>query len=110
MKDFRVERSRVLIGTDFIAGGVNVQQVIIITNFEMPRDPESHLHRIGRSGKLGRKGVAINIYEQKECRTIDQLTKYYRCQIGELLADIDCIVKEVNEDHERRDSAQAPPP
>jgi translation initiation factor 4A len=104
MKDFRVGRSRVLIGTDLIARGIDVQQVTIVINFEMPRDPESYLHRIGRSGRLGRKGVAINICEQKECRTVDQLGRYYRCVIGELPRDIDRIVKEVNEDHERRDS------
>jgi superfamily II DNA/RNA helicase len=65
---------------------------------------ESYLHRIGRSGRLGRKGVAINICEQKELRTIENLTQYFRCTIAELPQDIDRIVKEVNEDHERRDS------
>jgi translation initiation factor 4A len=108
MKDFRLGRSRVLIGTDLIARGIDVQQVTIVFNFEVPRDPESYLHRIGRSGRHGRKGVAINICEQNECRTIDHFTRYYQCQIAELPHDIDRIVREVNEDHERRDSSSKP--
>jgi translation initiation factor 4A len=99
MKDFRTGRTRVLIGSDLIARGIDVQQVTIVINFELPRARESYLHRIGRSARWGRKGIAINICDTKDCRQIEDLCRYYATQITELPADIERIVHEVNQDH-----------
>jgi translation initiation factor 4A len=103
MKDFRVGRTRVLIGTDLIARGIDVQQVTIVINFELPKSRESYLHRIGRSARWGRKGVAINICDDKECRMIQDICRFYSTQILELPTDIKRIVQEVNEDHAKHE-------
>lgn len=60
MREFRSGSSRVLITTDLLARGIDVQQVSLVINFDLPTQPENYLHRIGRSGRFGRKGVAIN--------------------------------------------------
>ena len=60
MKKFRKGEFRWLIGTDIIARGIDVQGVTCVINFDMPRTSETYLHRIGRSGRFGRKGIAIN--------------------------------------------------
>merc|ERR1711976_840767 len=60
MREFRTGSSRVLITTDLLARGIDVQQVSLVINFDLPTNRENYIHRIGRSGRFGRKGVAIN--------------------------------------------------
>merc|ERR1711907_337739 len=60
MREFRSGSSRVLISTDLLARGIDVQQVSLVINFDLPGNMENYLHRIGRSGRFGRKGAAIS--------------------------------------------------
>lgn len=60
MNDFRTGTSRVLITTDLLARGIDVQQVSLVINYDLPTNRENYIHRIGRGGRFGRKGVAIN--------------------------------------------------
>ncbi|VVC24062.1 RNA helicase, DEAD-box type, Q motif,Helicase, C-terminal,ATP-dependent RNA helicase DEAD-box, conserved, partial [Cinara cedri] len=60
MKEFRAGQTRVLITTDIWARGIDVQQVSLVINYDLPNNRELYIHRIGRSGRFGRKGVAIN--------------------------------------------------
>lgn len=60
MKEFRSGSSRVLITTDLLARGIDVQQVSLVINYDLPSSKENYIHRIGRGGRFGRKGVAIN--------------------------------------------------
>jgi len=60
MKEFRTGTSRVLITTDLLARGIDVQQVSLVINYDLPTNRENYIHRIGRGGRFGRKGVAIN--------------------------------------------------
>ena len=62
MKEFRSGSSRVLITTDLLARGIDVQQVSLVINYDLPTNRENYIHRIGRSGRFGRQGVAINVY------------------------------------------------
>jgi translation initiation factor 4A len=66
MKEFRAGASRVLITTDMLARGIDVQQVSLVINYDLPTNRESYIHRIGRSGRFGRKGVAINFLTQRD--------------------------------------------
>ena len=50
-----------MITTDLLARGIDVQQVSLVINFDLPQNMENYLHRIGRSGRFGRKGVAITL-------------------------------------------------
>ena len=68
MKEFRTGSTRVLITTDLLARGIDVQQVSLVINYELPRAKESYIHRIGRTGRLGRKGMAINLITPRDAK------------------------------------------
>jgi len=88
MREFRSGSSRVLISTDLLARGIDVQQVSLVMNFDLPASNENYLHRIGRSGRFGRKGVAINFVTQKDWPQLKELERYYSTQIEEMPMDI----------------------
>jgi len=88
MREFRSGSSRVLISTDLLARGIDVQQVSLVINYDLPSKVENYLHRIGRSGRFGRKGVAINFATNRDVRTMRDIERFYETQIEELPADI----------------------
>jgi len=88
MREFRSGSSRVLISTDLLARGIDVQQVSLVINFDLPGNLENYLHRIGRSGRFGRKGVAINFVTNNDVRVMKDIEKYYHTQIEEMPMDI----------------------
>jgi len=88
MREFRSGSSRVLISTDLLARGIDVQQVSLVINYDLPPNIENYLHRIGRSGRFGRKGVAINFITNNDVRTMRDIEQYYHTQIEEMPMDI----------------------
>merc|ERR1719330_839439 len=88
MTEFRSGSSRVLISTDLLARGIDVQQVSLVINYDLPRDVENYLHRIGRSGRFGRKGVAINFVTNSDVRSMREIEQFYHTQIDELPANV----------------------
>jgi len=88
MREFRSGSSRVLISTDLLARGIDVQQVSLVINFDLPPNMENYLHRIGRSGRFGRKGVAINFVTNQDVRVMKDIERYYHTQIEEMPMDI----------------------
>jgi len=88
MREFQSGSSRVLICTDLLARGIDVQQVSLVINYDLPQKVESYLHRIGRSGRFGRKGVAINFATTRDVRALRDIERHYCTQIDELPADI----------------------
>merc|ERR1711972_818132 len=88
MREFRSGSSRVLISTDLLARGIDVQQVSLVINFDLPQNMENYLHRIGRSGRFGRKGVAINFATNSDVRAMKDIERYYHTQIEEMPMDI----------------------
>merc|ERR1712194_837476 len=88
MREFRSGSSRVLISTDLLARGIDVQQVSLVINFDLPQQMENYLHRIGRSGRFGRKGVAINFVTNNDVRSMKEIERYYHTQIEEMPMDI----------------------
>jgi len=82
MKEFRTGKSRVLISTDLLARGIDVQGVSVVINYDLPRNKENYLHRVGRSGRFGRKGLAINLIGSPgEMRDLKDLERFYDTQI-----------------------------
>jgi ATP-dependent RNA helicase len=75
MQDFRQANSRVLISTDVWARGIDVQQVSLVINYDLPSNRENYIHRIGRSGRFGRKGVAINFVTQDDVRILRDIER-----------------------------------
>jgi len=84
MKNFRAGESRVLISTDVWARGLDVPQVSLVVNYDLPNNRELYIHRIGRSGRYGRKGVAINFVKQDDIRILRDIEQYYSTQIDEM--------------------------
>lgn len=84
MKEFRAGKSRVLITTDVWARGIDVQQVSLVINYDLPNNRELYIHRIGRSGRFGRKGVAINFVKSDDIRILRDIEQYYSTQIDEM--------------------------
>jgi len=84
MKEFRSGSSRVLISTDLVGRGIDVSSVSIVINYDLPRFREQYVHRIGRSGRFGRKGVAINFVTTGEDAVIRDLEKFYSTSITEM--------------------------
>ena len=88
MSDFRNGKCRVLVSTDLLSRGIDVQQVSVVINYDVPSKIESYLHRIGRSGRYGRKGVAINFVTDYDDKRIDSIQKYYSTMIEHLPQNI----------------------
>jgi translation initiation factor 4A len=84
---FRLGDARVLLGTDIIARGIDVQQVSVVINIDLPLKDEDYLHRIGRGGRRGRKAVALNLITPREEGHLAHLQSYYKTIIGELRVD-----------------------
>ena len=88
MSNFRKGNSRILITTDIIARGIDVQQVSIVINYDVPRFREIYIHRIGRSGRYGRKGIAINFVTEKEYNHLQSIIEFYQTEMEALPENI----------------------
>jgi len=86
-KAFKDGACRVLITSDLFARGIDVQQVSIVINFDVPKSEHTYLHRIGRSGRWGRKGVAINMVTKHDGARLKHFEEYYNTQITEMPQD-----------------------
>ncbi|KAJ1594787.1 hypothetical protein NDA11_004862 [Ustilago hordei] len=84
MREFRSGSSRVLITTDLLARGIDVQQVSLVINYDLPSNRENYIHRIGRGGRFGRKGVAINFVTSDDVRMLRDIEQFYSTQIDEM--------------------------
>ena len=83
-KEFKTGGCRVLITSDLFSRGIDIQQVGIVINFDIPRSENTYLHRIGRSGRWGRKGIAINLQTRFDIKKLKRFEDYYHTQIMEL--------------------------
>ncbi|KAJ2377656.1 translation initiation factor eIF4A, partial [Coemansia sp. RSA 2611] len=88
MKEFRSGSSRILITTDLLARGIDVQQVSLVINYDLPTNRENYIHRIGRGGRFGRKGVAINFVTDEDVADLRNIEQFYNTQIDEMPGDI----------------------
>ena len=91
LSDFRVGNSRVLISSNVTARGIDVQQVSCVINFDIPRDVSTYLHRIGRSGRWGRKGMGLNLITERDVEKMREIEQYYSTQITELPAELSIV-------------------
>ncbi len=82
--EFTHGQTRVLISSNLTARGIDVQQVSTVINFDVPKDIHTYIHRIGRSGRWGRKGMGINFITRRDIKKIKEIEEYYDTQINEL--------------------------
>ena len=84
LKDFRLGLSRVLLATDVLSRGIDIEQIGIVINYDMPRDFASYIHRIGRSGRFGKIGVAINFVTNNDHENLNALENHYKIKIDDM--------------------------
>jgi translation initiation factor 4A len=88
MQEFLQGKTRVMIATDMLARGIDVQQVSLVINFDIPLSRESYIHRTGRAGRFGRKGTTINLILPEEEGTVKDISEHYGISIIPLPEDI----------------------
>lgn len=86
--EFRTGSSRVLISSNVTARGIDIQQVSVVINFDLPKCVHTYLHRIGRSGRWGRKGVGINFITRRDIQQMKRIEEHYANEVQELPADV----------------------
>ena len=84
LNDFKSGNTRVLLSTDLLSRGIDIQQLSLVINFDLPRSKETYIHRIGRSGRYGRKGVAINFVTDEDMTHMSDIEKFYNTEIKEM--------------------------
>ena len=90
--EFKIGKYRVLISSDITARGIDIQQVSIVINFDIPKCVYKYLHRIGRSGRWGRKGVGVNLITKNDIVKLRQIESHYSCQIKEMPNNLESII------------------
>ncbi|CAF3469169.1 unnamed protein product [Rotaria sp. Silwood1] len=88
IKEFRTGSSRILVRTDMLEADTDIPQVSPIINYDLPTNPESYIHRIGRRGRFGRKGATINFITNDERQILHHIEQYCNTRIEELPMDI----------------------
>ena len=91
--DFRIGKSRVLISSNVTSRGIDIQQVSTVINFDIPKCIHNYLHRIGRSGRWGRKGVGINFVTRRDISKLKEIEEHYACEIKEMPSNLDFFQK-----------------
>ena len=81
MDQFRQGEIRILLSTDLLSRGIDIQQLSLVINYDLPMQKETYIHRIGRSGRYGRKGVAINFVTDRDLEYLDEIQKFYNTEI-----------------------------
>ena len=84
MDNFKTGKTRIMLSTDLLARGIDIQQLSLVINFDIPYNKETYIHRIGRSGRYGRKGVAINFILDKEIEDLKLIESIYDTKIIEM--------------------------
>lgn len=82
-QEFKSGKFRILISTNITARGIDIQQVSTVINYDVPKDAHTYLHRIGRSGRWGRKGIGISFITNRDIKKLRDIEKYYNTQINE---------------------------
>jgi superfamily II DNA/RNA helicase len=91
MKDFLSGDCRVLVSTDMLGRGIDVQQVSLVINYELPEIMESYVHRIGRAGRFGRKGTTINLIGKNEETLMGEIAKKFGMEMNPLPGDLKAL-------------------
>lgn len=92
MDKFRSGDIRILLSTDLLSRGIDVQQLSLVINYDLPSQKETYIHRIGRSGRYGRKGVTINFVTDRDLEDLDNLRTFYNTNIEEMPQNIAEII------------------
>lgn len=84
LNDFKNGITRIMLSTDLLSRGIDIQQLSLVINFDLPRNKETYIHRIGRSGRYGRKGTAINFITDEDTAHMKEIEDFYNTKIEEM--------------------------
>ena len=87
LEEFKSGKARVLISSDITSRGIDIQQVSVVINYDIPYSKHNYLHRIGRSGRWGRKGIAINFVVPRDQSKLKTIEKHYKIEIEDMPND-----------------------
>jgi superfamily II DNA/RNA helicase len=93
LMNFKSGKTRILITTDILSRGIDIQQISLVINYDIPFKVEPYLHRIGRSGRFGRKGCAINLVTYDDASNLKKIERYYETIIEPLPMNFLDIIK-----------------
>ena len=91
VKEFRDCKTRLLLTTDLLSRGIDIPQVNLVINYDLPINKETYIHRIGRCGRFGKKGVSITMVKMEDSQDVKLLNKmknYYNLNIQEIPENI----------------------
>ena len=88
LEDFKSGKLRILLSTDLLSRGIDIQQLSLVINYDLPREKETYIHRIGRSGRYGRKGVSINFVTDRDMEYQNEIKSFYDTKIEEMPQNI----------------------
>lgn len=89
LQAFRLGKTRIIVTTDLLARGIDIQQVSLVVNYDLPKDYENYLHRIGRAARFGRKGIAINFVTTKDKQLMKDIESYYQMNVPDMPNNLD---------------------
>jgi len=92
IKEFRDGKTRLLLTTDLLSRGIDIPQVNLVVNYDLPANKETYIHRIGRCGRFGKKGVSISMVkseDQSDIKTLQKMKQIYKIDIKEMPDDIE---------------------
>ncbi len=92
MQKFKSGDIRILLSTDLLSRGIDIQQLSLVINYDLPKEKETYIHRIGRSGRYGRKGLAINLINEDDIENIRSIEEFYNTTIKEMPANISELI------------------
>ena len=93
LRDYRMGKSRVLIASNVLSRGVDIETVSLVINYDVPRFKEDYIHRIGRSGRASRKGVAINFVTERDVQSLRTIEDYFQVSIEEMPTNFVDVIK-----------------
>jgi ATP-dependent RNA helicase UAP56/SUB2 len=89
-QSFKDGNKRILVATDLVARGIDIERVNIVINYDMPGDADTYLHRVGRAGRFGTKGLAISFVSSSEdSDVLSQVHERFEVSIDGLPDEID---------------------
>lgn len=84
LKEFRLSHFKILIATDLMCRGIDIDDLRLVINYDMPDDKATYLHRVGRSGRYGGKGVAINFCTHNDAINVEAIKREYKISIEDM--------------------------
>lgn len=110
IEDFRSKKIQVLVCTDVAARGLDIKDIELVINYDIPQDPSNYVHRIGRTGRAGSSGRAISFCAFRDCENLDALESYLTKKIPTEKVQEDMLKNDIGSRPRFQDKKEFRPP